>query len=510
MEASLTDLRLRFYLVLAYGLLALGVLFLSIFLASDWLFAAFILAGVLWLATLPYHTELAFRISVVTFSSALVVGVLPGNPTVWEAAALLGWSGMAVTGMVRRYDPDFGASLHRNRWLFFGLLAYCAVLVVLMGTRGAGMVALGGKTGGGRLYVQQLVCAVFPLLFAMVSTDEKSLFRLFALQWVLAGTYLISDFVLTSGKFMPLLYVFKPPYDGTNFESQALRFGIRRFQSFLHLGLGITMLLLLFNPLRTFISRRSLWLLPALGAGLVLGLLSGHRILYVIVLLTVFGVAYIQRFFTPRNVMLILLVGAIPVTFSYLFADRLPDSAQRALSFLPGIQVRSQTRMDAENTMIARRTLRRIGIEMIPQYLLLGRGYSRFDATGYISAEHPVLATVNYMAVQGIFMDGPVSLMVSTGLPGFLGLSLFLLGGSVLAWRVVKELRYYRYEDRFALACGVVASFWFANLFSFTFLTGDAEYALQQFGLLSGMLILCERLLLRRREQETAHAEAPA
>lgn len=494
---------------MVYGAIAISALLLAVFLAADWFLAGFLVAGVLWLATLPFHAEIAYRIAMATFASAFVVPFLPGQPFVWEAAALIGWSGVAVAVMLRRYQPDFGETVARNKWVYFGAVIYCAVLLLLMKFRGAGLVALGSGVGGGRLYAQQMVCAIFPLLFAVVDCNEHRFFRLMVIQWVLAATYLISDFAFSTGRFQFLLFVLKTPFDASNFETMAMNFGIRRWQSFLHLGIGATMLLVLYQPLRKFAERSAIWLVPALLTALGLGLFSGHRIFFITLAFFFLGLAFCQRFFNLRNNILIMLVALPLLTFTYLFSRELPMAAQRAVSFMPGIVVDSSVRVDGENTMIARQLLRRIGIGMIPQYFWMGRGFTKWVGFLEVSQmhEHPMLATVNYNVSQGAFTNGPIGLMVNAGFFGFLGMYIFIVGGTVAAWRIARVVRARRYEDRFALACCVAVSYWFATVMMFTFLHGDAEYALRDFGLQAGMLILAERML-RRREQERALEES--
>ncbi|MHB1307406.1 MAG: hypothetical protein ACYDC1_23680 [Limisphaerales bacterium] len=490
-------------LLLAYGAIAFTALIFGVFLATDRYFLAFLVGGTLAMATLPFHAQIAYWVSIATFTSALIVPFLPGAPNVWEVAGLLGWSGTVVMIMLRRQHVEAGETIRRNKWVFIGLVMYVGVLLITMKARGAGIMMFGSSMGGGRLYLQQLICAVFPLLFAMIATDERTLFRLISLQWIMALTFVVSDFAYTTNRFTDLLFFLKPPYDAMNFEAQALSFGIRRFQSLLYVGMSISFLLLLYNPLRSFLGRRSFWILPALGLALGIGLLSGHRMLYLIVPSVFLGVAICQRFFNPRNQLIALIAGIPLLAATYLFANQLPVSAQRAISFLPGIEIDTRAYGDGQNTILVRKALRKIGIDAIPNYFWIGRGFSRSVAVldPRFQREHFQTATISYMVNQGIYMNGPVGLMVTTGVFGTLGFAIFIIGGTIVAIRIIRRLRRFGYEDRFALACGLVASYWFPNLVRFIFIHGSAESALMEFGLQAGMLILCERLLRNREER---------
>jgi CHASE2 domain-containing sensor protein len=104
-------------------------------------------------------------LAIATFSSALILPLFPGRPYWWEFAALLGWSGVAMTVAMRQYAPDFAQRVRANRLLFIGMIGYCLVLFVTMYYRGVGLRILGSGQVGGRFYFQQLTCIIFPILF---------------------------------------------------------------------------------------------------------------------------------------------------------------------------------------------------------------------------------------------------------------------------------------------------------------------------------------------------------
>lgn len=493
---SAIEYRIRFHKALWYGVMLLAALSLSIFLASDQFMVAFVVGGTLWLATLPYHAHLAMVATVTTFSSALILPFVPGRPYVWEAAALLAWTGVIVLHMVRRSAPDLGTTLRAHRWIFIGSLIYCAVLLVTMLVRGFGLRILGSGQAGGRLYLQQLLCAIFPLLFAMLQANEQTLVKLLKIQWLLTGTYLIADFAFTlGGGLTSLLYFVELPVDAASFEFQSMRFGIRRFQSFALVSMGFFFLVLLYNHTRDFVGRKALWLLPLSIAVLLVGMLSGHRVVLVSIGFVVIFCLYAQRFFTVRNQLIAILVLLPAFSLLYSFANRMPLAAQRAVAFLPGIPIDNAARADAVGTMTARRTMFRIGFEMIPQYLWIGRGFARY-LDEYSRAFDPT-GTMMHIN-QGVFYNGFVGLMVNTGVFGTLGMLMFMFGGTSVSWRIIRHLRQHGCEDVFSRACSVIAGIWMGSAINFIFLHGDSEYAMKTFSLQAGVLIMAHRLLEQR------------
>ena len=459
---------------------------------------ALIVAGIGCVVALPYHVQIAAILSVTTFTSALIFPFLPGRPYLWEFAGLLAWSGLAVTFCFRQQHSGMRSMVRENRWLFLGILGYCIILIVTMCYRGFGLRVLGSEQMGGRFYFQQLVCAVFPLLFAARPMTEKILVRLFIIQCAMTATYLISDFAfsLAPRGFFFLLQFFELPNDALNFEGQVNRFGIRRFQSFYLLSTGLILVLLIKFQLRDFLSRRAFYLVPLSGLLFGIGLMSGHRYLSIILGSTVLLCAYAQRFSTFKNNMIIGSAALLLLFFAYSFANHLPLAAQRAASFLPGIGVNQEAKADAAATLEARRIMRRVGMDLAPQYFWVGRGFGQstsadlstvWDRTG-------ITPLVN----AGRFYNGFIGLLVNTGGFGTLFMLSFIGAGSMLAARIIRHLRVNGCEDPFSRMCSVAASIWLANVIAFLFFHGDSEWAMKTFTLQAGLLLACDYHLKQR------------
>lgn len=497
MAISAIESRYQFNLLLWYGVGVLALLLAGILLAANQYLMALMLAWVGWLTTLPYHARLSVVLATTTFSAALIVPFVPGRPFVWEVAALLGWSGVVVLTMLRRFPDDFRTTLRRNRWIYLGVLVYCLTLLFLMDQRGFGLRVLGsGAAMGGRAYLQQLVCAIFPLLFAMLRLEEKTLVRLLMIQWLLSTTYVISDFAFTfGGGAASLLYFLELPADAINFEGQAYQFGIRRFQSFQFAGLGLMFFLLARYPLKDFFGRRGWWLLPTFLGIFGASLLSGHRTIVFFITGTLVMLAIAQRFFTARTLILGPLIASLTLLLVYTQADRLPLAVQRAISFLPGIQIDPVAAADAAKTVEARKWLRHAGLQIIPQYLWVGRGFTRY-ADIHLAPLDPDGVTVHIQ--QGVFYNGFIGLMVNTGLSGTVGMGLVILGGTLLALRVLKLVRTLGPDLILCRVASILGGFWVVSVLFFLFIHGDAEFALKSFALQLGTLIMAERLLRHR------------
>jgi hypothetical protein len=495
MAASVADIRARFYATLWYGAAAIAVLFLSFLLASDQIMIAMFVAGVGWLILLPYHARLAFTLSMATFTSALIVPFMPGRPFLWEVAAVLVVSGVPITLFLRRFAPDFGEAIRRNRTLLIGAAFYCVVLVQIMIVRGIGFRIFGGSQVGGRYYFQQILCAGFPVLFALLPLSIKQFNRLFVIQCLLTATYVLSDIALSGagGKLIWLLNALELPNDALSFERRSMLFGVRRFQSAGFFAQAMVYLVCVFVPLRAFFTGRAVWLVPTLLVVFAGGLYGGHRMFLVSTIVPLLVIAFIQRLYTLRNLLIITFIMIPLFSFTYAYSNRFPQAFQRSISFLPGIDVDAQAAKDAASTAWVRKTLIGVGIRLVPDYFWVGRGFAR-----YLDEYSPQFdpTTINFHVNQGKFYNGIIGLLVNTGIFGTVAMLLFIAGGTSLAWRISRRIRRQNLDGPFPRICGLLAGQWVVGTLSFIFLHGDAEWAMKSFSLLVGMMIAAERLML--------------
>ena len=484
----------QFERILWFGAALLAVFIFALLMVSNEVLLVLAVGGVLWLALLPYHARLASATALVTFASAFMVPGFPGRPFVWEFASLLGWSGAVITFALRRYSPDFPKVFREHRWLFIWGALYVAALVFTMKMRGTGLRIFGGERMGGRVYFQQISVAVFPLLFMMVAFSPRQIVKLYLWQCVLSLSFIVSDLALAAGSSMYwLLNFLELSNDSLSFEVSSMSQGIRRFQSFASVSLAFFQLLLVLVPVRDFINRRAWVTLPPVAIILVLGFLGGHRALLVMVGFTFLGVGWAQRVFNPARLIALTFILCMGLTTAYLIGDRLPLAAQRALTVLPGIKLDAFAEQDAAATLHGRTLMRNAGIRLIPYFLWLGRGFGQTDTVQATwMTDDP---NVNLQIESGTFYNGPVGLLVNTGLAGGVSMLAFVGCGAAVAVRILRKIREIGCDTRFRRLCTVVASLYLTHTFVFIFLHGDSQFAMLLFGLQTGLLIACHRHL---------------
>jgi hypothetical protein len=501
------DIRIRLDTLVWTGGMFVAVFGLSIMLARNWFVAAVFTAAIVWLVTLPHHAPMALAISTATFNSAFIVPFTPGPLTVADAGLLLAFSGIPLVIMLRRYPDDTSSVLHRNWAIFAGIFLYLCILVVLIYARGVGFGFMGATAGGGRVYFKQFASAALPLLFVVCPVGERNFVRLVTLHFLLSASFLVSDLMLAiwPGVAGIILNFLQLPTDAAFFEFSTRQFGFRRLQSLYYVCPKLVFALLMYYSLKDVLGRRSWWLIPAIVGLLVAGLGSGHRANLIHTGMVLLVLLWVQRAFTTRNVLAMGLGTVLGLVALYVTVEHLPAAVQRAVSFLPGIDVDSAVAADAAATYHSRVQTAWRGIEMMPDYLLLGRGFTRY--ADIIPNSREAFDSVAYAVLQGHFLNGFVGLMVNTGIFGTLGMCLFLMGGVYLVRRVIKQVRIAGFDSSLARTGSILASLFLVDLVFFFLIEGNVDWALSRFGIYAGMLMACERLLRERFQQEEMQRE---
>ncbi|HTI69574.1 MAG TPA: hypothetical protein VMF06_06395 [Candidatus Limnocylindria bacterium] len=502
------EARDRFVKVAVLGVVSIAAIIFAFILSTSQGLVVLAIMGTFWVASLPKHAELCMNVATATLAAGLLVPFLPGRPLIWEAAGLLGWSGMLFRIALRRYHPNFGAELKRNILVIFCMAFYSAVLVFLMRHYGVGFGSFGSADAGGRRYVTQLICAIFPLVYLLLLPSEKTITYLFIWQCILSLSYIPSEFIVNYGRGASryLLLFFEASSDAWDFANVGANYGLRRVQAFYIVTAWMSSLLLVFVPLRKFFTFRGAWAAVVGAALVVVGGLSGHRYTLYSVAALYSVVGWVQRLYRPIYLsVLVPLVAAFVVT-AYVVAPSVPESMQRVLTVLPGIRVGSRAYMDAEAGLEGRRLLWRHAMNIAPKYLWVGRGYG-VSADADLTRKYD---NTESLASNGIFYNGTLGLLVNSGIPGLVSMMAVVLFGFAICWRVFRYVRKYRWEDRFALVCTVLSANYVTIAFSFIFLHGDSEYAMKAFCPHLGLLMACEyRLRLRDREARGLGKEFP-
>lgn len=486
------------------------LLLIGFLLAASQLLAFFLVMIIVLALSWPAHAKIGLLVCMATYGASILLPFAKGRPLIWELSAAMAWSGLPVLYALRRQSSAAGMLFRQNKALILLPFCYCLVLLFLIKTYGVHFGNFSTVGAGGRRYAQQLVCAILPLLFISIVPGEKVIKRLFVVQAVLTFTYVGAELALNfgTGDIRYILVFFDITNDAMGFAATALSGGIQRFQSFYHLVIAIVGLVLMWIPMGSWLTVRRFWVVPLVLAVTSLGLLSGHRYVIYGVGTLLLGAAWSQRFFSATRLFWCVLIGATAVVTAYLVAPHLPDSAQRALTLLPGIDVRPHVEFDARATLEGRKELFKVAYDLIPTHLWVGRGFGMtqeaIDMLGRMDGV--VIDTYTMYSGLGVFYNGVLGFMVNTGLPGTTIMLLFIGIGCFLSLRIMSLLRREQWDDSFSRLAGVSAAYYLGQAFTTIFLHGDAEYAMRIFGMQAGLLLVIEyhlkqRILSRQAEE---------
>ncbi|MCS6771922.1 MAG: O-antigen ligase family protein [Kiritimatiellae bacterium] len=361
---------------------------------------------------------------------ALVIGIvhsqliIPGLPTGLHVAHIL-MAGLLATLIAR---GSIRKELARKRtWSDLFLLMFLGVLAMTAYVRGFGFRAFGAESWGGMSYLKLFITGGLLLAAKSISLSEHLLRR--ALYMMLAFSLLpaVAQVVfLLSGGQIYHQYLFIEPYIGGLIQSlEALDTGgAARFHALGGVSASLLMITFILVDRSTPASKLLFGLLIAASA--IMAGLSGFRarLLYVVAML--FTVGMIEgdrirwgRFWFGIAILIISIAGL------YVAAPNLPSSIQRAISWLPNINIPFVIKLEANLSTTTRLLVWELAWNEVPQYLLIGKGFT-------INPNELFSPSVRSDWVLSSFVghnyhSGPLSLLLDTGLFGFLFGSLFMV-----------------------------------------------------------------------------------
>ena len=165
-----------------------------------------------------------------------------------------------------------------------------------------------------------------------------------------------------------------------------------------------------------------------------LTMLGGFRSVLVAYLMIGTMLFFLEGLHRTRLLMVFILGGILFLGAAVPFANKLPFTVQRTLSFLP-IKLDPMAVMEAENSTRWREEMWRDIWPQVPGYLLLGKGYALtkedFQSMGngiFANTKNTLINNANNsLAISGDYHNGPLSTLMPFGIWGaisFIWLSL--------------------------------------------------------------------------------------
>jgi hypothetical protein len=165
----------------------------------------------------------------------------------------------------------------------------------------------------------------------------------------------------------------------------------------------------------------------------------------------------------------VILLSLVAGGMLTLFAERLPLGIQRSLSVLPFIRLDPLAEMSAEASTGWRLQIWQDVIPLIPQYLLVGKGYA-FSGTQQAQMGR---ASMESTELVGDYHNGPLSVILPFG----------MFGAIAFVWLLVAGLRVFYHNYRFG-----DPAYQNINTFLFAYFIAKVIFFLGVFGGLHGDL----------------------
>ena len=413
------------------------------------------LAAAILLPLIPILLRWHHFLLILSWNVSMVLFFLPGSPYVWMVMTLVSL-GLTILQHILKRNVVF-ASIPSVTWPLIALAV--VVLVTAQLTGGIGIRSLGGDAYGGRRYV--FILGAIAGYFALTShrIPPERAFTYVALFFLGTLTMIVGSLAPWMPMGLRYVYALFPvesmtAFGGGEFGESTRLGGVTSAAvacaCFILARHGMTGLLTLserwrFLPLqfKGGLSLNQPWRLLAFLGVIWIALMGGFRGTVVTILMIALFLFWFEGLFRTRLLPILLLTGVLVIAISLPFVNSMPLMVQRSLSFLP-IDVDPTVRQDAEFSNEWRLKMWREVLPTVPQYLLVGKGYSidarELEATTNL-AEYNANATSAGAELASDFHNGPLSLIIPLGAFGAIAFMWFMIAG----FRVL--LNNHRYGD---------------------------------------------------------------
>lgn len=433
---------------------------------TTWVLLGLVLALIGTPLALKWHRPLLFM----SWNMTAVIFLLPGRPQLWLVAAALS---LTVSLVERALFRD--SRFLRVPSVLFPLIFLAIVIALTAKLRGGiGLASMGDSAIGGRRYVTMFVAmAGFLAMIAKAIPDEKArtYLKFFFLVPILNMTGTLVNLVNPSFYWIFLFFpVERLPGDEAR--------GIFRLTGLTLGGVSVLFYFLATRGVRGILESRTLWEKAVPIAAVAISMLGGYRSFFILMLLTVAILFYLEGLLRSKYFFPLLVAGLLVSVLMVPFASKLPVPIQRAISILP-VEVDQQVRLDAQASTEWRLRLWRELLPEVPKYFWLGKGLAiekqEFILTRDVTAGDSSRSTENF-SITGDYHNGPLTVLIPFGVWGAIGWLWFLYA----AGRVLHR-NYVYGSDRLKTVNTFLLSYFWAKTILFFVVFGSFHTDLASF-----------------------------
>ncbi len=378
---------------------------------------------------------------------------------------LVAWALVDIA--LKKQPRPFSYRPNVDKWMW----VFALNILLIISIRGSGFAFMGGSVYGGAAYLGLWLSIFYYFSLVRIQLAEKDVKKLIFIMLTAACIPMAAEVLLYVREGAALVLT-KYIAVSSNYalEEKYATTGVVRWGSFYLLGAGLITAAFVFRTKKTT-------KLVLIGAALLLTALTGFRnILGSAVILIV----WLGFYFSKNRMKTFLLLGVLGLFglgLLMITAPMLPRSAQRAVSFIPGISVNEEVSSHGESSTKWRVDMwRDYCIPAVPKYLLVGRGMAR-DITAYAWLSSQWYGTAEFFYYMGAYHSGPFNLLLNYGLPGAVSFIAFFLLTIIDGWKTVR--RYASRQDSLLARYYIFLTIQMTwSIISFFLIFGDVSEAL--------------------------------
>jgi hypothetical protein len=387
--------------------------------------------------SIPIFLRWHYGILIFAWNANITLILLPGKPSLWMPLAGISL-GITILTCVLDKQVRFQHVPSVTLPLMFLLLVVLATTKLTGG--GIGLRALGSGVYGGKklVFILAAVIGYFALSSHRIVLQKAS--NLTAVFFLSSFTSLASNLIYIAGPTLYFLYLIFPvdnalgqAYEDFTTVGNQAKFG--RIPGAAAAGLGAFYFLLMRYGLKGLCTRAWRVLLAAALVGI--SMLGGFRSAILVCGLVCAAQFYFERLFRTRLFVAALLGLVLAGAALVPFAQKLPLSVQRTLSFLP-LEIDPAARASAEGSLQWRMEMWKVLWTEVPRYFWIGKGYAISPTDLYFADEgtrRGVVSDYEGALVAGDYHSGPLSVLIPFGIFGMMGFVWFLIAGIRLLYR---------------------------------------------------------------------------
>jgi len=409
----------------------------------------------------------------------MVCFFLVGKPPLMQVVVIIGLL-IAVTERILNSEKRF-ISVPAMTWPLLFIVAMGYMTAELNG--GIQLHATGGDEGGGRKYITLFVgvATYFALVSQKIPRERHKLYLMLYFLPSLLGT--ISDLFPYLPSPLNQINLLFPP---TMIYDEGITLGRTRMVSLAFAVSTIMVYMLARYGLRGLLSAQRPWRALLFIFAFTVSLLGGFRSALggMVIMLTL--MFFMEGLHRTRLLPAMLMAAVLGSTVLATCSNKLPFTFQRAMCFLP-LQWDNDVLMDAQASSEWRFKIWAATWPKVPQYLLLGKGYTitkeDYEITSgtFLRFGPQIDASQDPLALSSDYHSGPLSTLMPFSIWGAIGI-IWLMAATVFVL-----YRNYRYGDPglqtfniFMLASSIVA------IISFFFIFGGFNNDVGNFAKITG------------------------